>query len=180
VSDTSLALEAGGKRREGGDLLRGHRRLALSLREESTKLLGYTVNKTRSKLQGYPDAATFFPIEMTLAATRHLLSVATTSSILCSIGSAFTFVHGPRCSRAISPAFTKSSMEPQCVTRNDIPYRSLMLYETGNGFVEADNIDAIQELFTKFCDKDGLMTKSALLAMPPFSEMLVSLTKGVL
>ncbi len=39
--------------------------------------------------------------------------------------------------------------------------------------MEADDMDAIQELFNKYCDKDGLMTKAALAAMPPFSDMLV-------
>jgi Ca2+-binding EF-hand superfamily protein len=40
--------------------------------------------------------------------------------------------------------------------------------------MEADDMDAIQKLFNKFCDEDGLMTKASLVAMPPFSDMLVS------
>lgn len=40
--------------------------------------------------------------------------------------------------------------------------------------MEADDMDAVQELFGKYCDEDGLMGKSALTKMPPFSDMLVS------
>ena len=41
------------------------------------------------------------------------------------------------------------------------------------GYVEADDFAAIQGLFNKYCDDDGLMTEKALSEMPPFSEMLV-------
>lgn len=40
--------------------------------------------------------------------------------------------------------------------------------------MEADDIAAIQQVFNKYCDKDGLMTKKALTEMSPFSDMLVS------
>jgi hypothetical protein len=50
-----------------------------------------------------------------------------------------------------------------------------LLFESKDGsFVEAEDLPAIQKLFTKYCDKDGLMTKAELVEMPPFSEMLVS------
>jgi hypothetical protein len=43
------------------------------------------------------------------------------------------------------------------------------------GFVEAEDLPAIQALFTKYCDKDGLMTKSALEGVPMISDMLVGI-----
>lgn len=42
-------------------------------------------------------------------------------------------------------------------------------------YVEAENLPAIQTLFSKHCDKEGLMTKDELEKVPPFAEMLVSL-----
>lgn len=39
--------------------------------------------------------------------------------------------------------------------------------------MEADDLDAIEELFNKHSDYDGLMGKSTLMRMPPFSDMLV-------
>jgi hypothetical protein len=106
------------------------------------------------------------------------MSVATGSAVLCSLGSAFTFLHNPHSKRAASPGFIKSSLEPQYQTRSVHPFRSpVILFESDKGFVEADDIDAIQELFNKYCDDDGLMTKTALVAMPPFSDMLVSSTQ---
>ena len=44
-------------------------------------------------------------------------------------------------------------------------------------FVEAEDLPSIQALFNKYCDKDGLMTKSALAGVPVFAEMLVRILK---
>ena len=41
-------------------------------------------------------------------------------------------------------------------------------------FVEAEDLPAIQALFNKYCDKDGLMTKADLTSIPVFADMLVS------
>ena len=55
-------------------------------------------------------------------------------------------------------------------------YPSLVLFESKKKeYVEAEDLPAIQSLFNKYCDKDGLMTKKALAKMPPFEEMLVSI-----
>jgi hypothetical protein len=40
--------------------------------------------------------------------------------------------------------------------------------------VEAEDLPAIQSLFSKYCDKEGLMTKEDLGKMPPVAEMIVS------
>ena len=44
-------------------------------------------------------------------------------------------------------------------------------------FVEAEDLPAIQALFNKYCDEDGLMTKSALAGVPVFAEMLVRILR---
>ena len=112
---------------------------------------------------------------MTFHLQRHPLSVVVGLAVLCSLGSAFTFLHSPHNQREIRHAFSQSSLEPQCRVRSLLPYRSrLTLCASEKGFVEADDMDAIQKLFNKFCDEDGLMTKASLVAMPPFSDMLVS------
>ena len=41
-------------------------------------------------------------------------------------------------------------------------------------FVGADDLPAVQGLFSKYCDEDGLMNKDKLVKMKPFSAMLVS------
>jgi len=51
----------------------------------------------------------------------------------------------------------------------------VLLFESKESrYVGADDIAAIQQLFNKYCDEDGLMTKASLAETPPFSEMLVS------
>jgi len=42
------------------------------------------------------------------------------------------------------------------------------------GFIKADDGDALQALFLKFCDVQGLLTKDALKKIPAISELLVS------
>lgn len=41
-------------------------------------------------------------------------------------------------------------------------------------FVEAEDLEALQALFTKYCDKEGLMTKEKVTEIPPIDELLVS------
>lgn len=56
---------------------------------------------------------------------------------------------------------------------------AVLLFESKDGkYVEAEDLPAIQALFNKYCDKDGLMTKKALEKMLPFNEMLVSPLTG--
>jgi hypothetical protein len=40
-------------------------------------------------------------------------------------------------------------------------------------FVAAQDLEALQELFTKYCDKDGLMDKNAAMKVPAIAELLV-------
>ena len=44
----------------------------------------------------------------------------------------------------------------------------------GDEFVEAEDLEALQALFTKYCDKEGLMTKEKVTKIPPIGELLVS------
>jgi len=43
-----------------------------------------------------------------------------------------------------------------------------------DGFVEAQDLEALQALFSKYCDKEGLMTKDAVQQTPLIAELLVS------
>ena len=43
-----------------------------------------------------------------------------------------------------------------------------------NQFTKADDGDALQILFSKHCDKDGLMTKQILTSVPVIKDLLVS------
>jgi len=40
--------------------------------------------------------------------------------------------------------------------------------------VEAEDLEALQALFTKYCDKEGLMTKEEVKKVPPIADLLVS------
>lgn len=40
-------------------------------------------------------------------------------------------------------------------------------------FVKADDGEALQALFEKQCDKDGLMTKASLVSIPMIADLLV-------
>ena len=42
-------------------------------------------------------------------------------------------------------------------------------------FVKADDGEALQALFEKQCDGDGLMTKKSLVSIPMIADLLVSL-----
>ena len=42
-------------------------------------------------------------------------------------------------------------------------------------FVKADDGEALQALFEKQCDQDGLMTKKSLVSIPMIADLLVSL-----
>jgi hypothetical protein len=54
-------------------------------------------------------------------------------------------------------------------------FSSICLKESkGGDFVEAEDLQSIQALFTNYCDKDGLMTKASLDKVPAFKDMLVS------
>ena len=41
-------------------------------------------------------------------------------------------------------------------------------------FVEAEDFEALQVLFSKYCDKEGLMTKNAVEKVPAIADLLVS------
>lgn len=51
------------------------------------------------------------------------------------------------------------------------------LSKSEDEFVEAEDLEALQALFTKYCDKEGLMTKEKVTKIPPIDEFLVSVHK---
>lgn len=97
------------------------------------------------------------------------------SLLVCS-GSAFTFLPNPRSARSTSVTFRPDVVVQQCRQKREKMVARVVvpIFESkGDSFVEADDIAAIQKLFNKYCDEDGLMTKASLIETPPFSEMLV-------
>ena len=40
-------------------------------------------------------------------------------------------------------------------------------------FVEAEDFEALQILFSKHCDKEGLITKNAVMEIPAIAELIV-------
>lgn len=42
-----------------------------------------------------------------------------------------------------------------------------------DAFVKAEDLEGLQALFSKYCDKEGLMTKEVALQIPTISELLV-------
>jgi hypothetical protein len=43
----------------------------------------------------------------------------------------------------------------------------------GEDFVEAEDLEALQELFTKYCDSEGLMTRTSVMQLPAITELMV-------
>ena len=65
--------------------------------------------------------------------------------------------------------------EESCLVLHSSSKSSQQQQEVEDGdFVEAEDLPAIQALFNKYCDKDGLMTKADLISIPVFADMLVS------
>ena len=95
--------------------------------------------------------------------------------------SAFTFTlnnnnknynNNHRTSALTRPAQWGTLWEP--IPSNPV-FSTICLKESkGGDFVEAEDLPSIQELFTKYCDQDGLMTKTSLDKVPAFKDMLVS------
>lgn len=114
--------------------------------------------------------------------TRHIILVIVIGSLWITRGTAFTVVQQPQQGRrSASLAFAPNTLRHQCRSRSENSRLTVLLLESkkDDSYVEADDIDAIQQLFNKYCDKDGLMTMKALASMPPFSDMLVRCTAGL-
>jgi hypothetical protein len=45
-------------------------------------------------------------------------------------------------------------------------------------FVEAEDLEALQTLFSKYCDSEGLMTKLSVMQIPAISELMVRLVSS--
>lgn len=88
--------------------------------------------------------------------------------------SAFSFLALPLSQHSRCAFVPPMGFQQECRIRSNVP-RSLLLFsesKSASSSVAADDIDSLQALFNKYCDKDGLMTKAALAAMPPFCNML--------
>lgn len=96
--------------------------------------------------------------------------------LLCLLASAFSFLAQPNRWHSRCASFPPIAFRQECRIISKDSRSPLLLSESkpGSSSVAADDIDSIQDLFNKFCDKDGLMTKAALAAMPPFCDMLKS------
>lgn len=101
--------------------------------------------------------------------------------LLLSWGSAFTFLQQQKVANQVGVAFRPEAKVTQCRPRQEVTltvrpptclFESSTGVQGGGSYVEADDIAAIQQVFNKYCDKDGLMTKKALTEMSPFSDML--------
>lgn len=46
-------------------------------------------------------------------------------------------------------------------------------------FVEAENFEALQRLFSKFCDKEGLITKKAVMMIPAIADLMVRVCENI-
>jgi Ca2+-binding EF-hand superfamily protein len=58
------------------------------------------------------------------------------------------------------------------ITRNSNIH--ILFNSNKDNYVEAEDLPAIQAVFSKYCDEEGLMTKDELGKVPPFAQMLVS------
>jgi hypothetical protein len=70
------------------------------------------------------------------------------------------------------PAFvltTASLLEPRRDLRTILGTKT----EAVDEYVEAEDLDGLQELFNRYCDQEGLMTKSATKQIPAIAELLV-------
>jgi hypothetical protein len=70
------------------------------------------------------------------------------------------------------PAFvltTSGLLEPRRDLRTILGTRT----EAVDEYVEAEDLDGLQELFNRYCDQEGLMTKSATKQIPAIAELLV-------
>jgi hypothetical protein len=72
---------------------------------------------------------------------------------------------------------TPNSWIEQCTTRHHLPPMSPVCLRESNDanadYVEAENLPAIQALFNKYCDEQGLMNKETLEKLPVIAFMLV-------
>jgi hypothetical protein len=69
------------------------------------------------------------------------------------------------------PLFTSSSTNPTPFRRHG---GGLCLGASEKDeFVEAEDLEALQKLFSKYCDSEGLMTKLSVMQIPAISELMV-------
>ena len=110
--------------------------------------------------------------------TRKEYFIVIAGLVLSDFASAYSFLAQPNRRHSRCASFPPVAFRQECRIISRVPRSLISLSESkaGSSSVAADDIDSIQELFNKYCDKDGLMTKAALAAMPPFCDMLVGYT----
>jgi hypothetical protein len=94
---------------------------------------------------------------------------------LLPLAGSFTFVqNSQRLSLTANPAASFSKpLELSSPHSRSVPSFVVLFESKQEGLAEAEVLPAIQDVFNKYCDKDGLMTKASLVKMPPFEQMLV-------
>jgi hypothetical protein len=69
------------------------------------------------------------------------------------------------------PLFSLSSTSPAPFRRHGRGFR--LGASEKDEFVEAEDLEALQTLFSKYCDSEGLMTKLIVMQIPAISDLLV-------
>lgn len=68
------------------------------------------------------------------------------------------------------PILIKQRLVPLNVFRRRA---DLFVKQANEQLVEAEDFEALQVLFSEYCDKEGLMTKMAVMEIPAIAELLV-------
>jgi hypothetical protein len=99
-----------------------------------------------------------------------------------------SFVSSSKSNCYLTPSFVqttkKSSIEECWKPAKTSPRKPTLLHQLSTStsgaddFVQADDFEALQKLFSKNCGEEGLMTKSSVMQIPAISEMMVSLASG--
>ena len=85
----------------------------------------------------------------------------------------------PQCQSDLRPYRTTFLIRDTCYFQNQckkaIRTRQFpAVYSVGDDFVEAEDLEALQSLFRKYCDSDGLMTSQSVQNVPSIAQLLVS------
>ena len=109
---------------------------------------------------------------------KSLASVALLFSVADKIGSRF------RLAEAFHPALVRPSLSrPKSCPPFVVPlYRdgTTLCSSTEDEYIlDASNVELLQDVFSKYADKDGLMTKLNVMQVPAIAQLLVSTTHKV-
>lgn len=94
-------------------------------------------------------------------------------------------VVSPICQSDLRPYQTTFLIWDTCYSQNPCkdaikPRQFPAVYSVGDDFVEAEDLEALQSLFRKYCDSDGLMTSQSVQKVPSIAQLLVSALRTAL